>query len=249
MEKITSRKNAYIQHLRKLNTDAKYRASENEALCDGTKLLDEAIASGIKIKSLLYPESEPVIVDSAKTYVAPNELVEYVSPRKSGNDLIFSFEIEERKLKDVPKKVVVLENVQDPGNMGTIIRTANALGVDLIILVGACADIWSAKVIRATMGAVFRQCIMKCDIENLADLLKSWNLKLCGTALTDRAKNINEISLENVAMAMGNEGSGLSEEFLEICENYVIIPMQNNSESLNVAVAATIVCWEMCKNN
>ena len=140
---------------------------------------------------------------------------------------------------------IVLENVQDPGNVGTVIRTASAFGIGAVILVGDCADPYNFKTVRSAMGALFRQRILTADMSMLTDLLHNNGLKLYGAALTDSAEDIRNVDVKNAAVAIGSEGRGLSKAFLEGCNGQIIIPMLPHSESLNAAVAAAVVMWEM----
>ena len=142
---------------------------------------------------------------------------------------------------------IVLENVQDPGNVGTVIRTANALNIGTVILTGACADLYQPKTVRATMGAFFRQNVIRLEREYLSDFLHDQGLPLYGAALSDKACDLRGLSLKHAAVAIGSEGQGLSEELLRLCDGELIIPMNPDSESLNAAVAASIVMWEMAR--
>ena len=143
------------------------------------------------------------------------------------------------------RRAVLLENVQDPGNVGTVIRTAAALGFDSVILCGACADVYSPKTARATMGAIFRENIVRMDIAAAAEYIHSRGMKLYGAALSERAADIRTAELNNAVVAIGSEGRGLSEQVLGACEKTLKIPMNPRCESLNAAVAATVVLWEM----
>ena len=140
---------------------------------------------------------------------------------------------------------IVLESVQDPGNVGTVIRTANAFRIGAVILTGDCADVYHPRTVRATMGAIFRQNVLVMDKSSLKDFLKESGLPLYGAALSERAKDLRELSLRHAAVAIGSEGRGLSEELLALCDEELIIPMNPDSESLNAAVAAALVMWEM----
>lgn len=244
MERITSRKNPYIVHLRSLAADGDYRRACGEFVCDGEKLLREAISSGMGVTSVL-GSTEEAQAAGGRFYNAPPELVEYASPLKNSPGPVFTVRIPEIPPKGRPNNAVVLENVQDPGNVGTIIRAADALGIDAVVLVGDCADLWSPRTSRATMGAVFRQPVIETDLDGLPELLARFGLPLIGAALCEGAADIRDLDAENFAVAIGNEGSGLSEKLLSLCEKTLIIPMSPHSESLNAAMAATIVMWEM----
>ena len=192
MERITSRKNRIIAELRLLGRETEMRREQGLYLCDGVKLLEEALHAGAEIETVLWKE-----------------------------------------------------NVQDPGNVGTVIRTANALGIGAVLLTGACADLYSPKTVRATMGAIFRQRTERYTLSSLTEALEGWGLPLVGAVLSERAQNILATDVTHCAVAIGSEGSGLSRELIDLCRNEVIIPMQPDSESLNAAVAASIFMWEM----
>lgn len=248
MEHISSRKNAYIMRLRALANDAELRRREGEYLCDGLKLLDEALQKGAEIRSVLWKgEAKPVPgLDGAKQFVAPEELFDYASPMKNSPGPVFTLAMPKQSYGDFDR-AILLENVQDPGNVGTVIRTAAAMGVKTVILSGACADVYSPKTARATMGAIFSERILRLSPEEAAALCRKKGLKLYGAALSDRAKNIRQLQLENAVVAIGSEGRGLSDKMLSLCDGELIIPMAQGSESLNAAVAASIVLWEMAR--
>ena len=130
--------------------------------------------------------------------------------------------------------------------MGTIIRCANAMKIPAVILCGDCADLYHPRTVRATMGAVFRQCVFTVkDTEELAAVVER---PIYGAALTDQSEDIRKIELENASVVIGSEGHGISEQMLEFCDQSVIIPMNPDSESLNAASAASILMWEMSRS-
>ena len=246
MENISSRKNGYIMHLRALANDAELRRREGEYLCDGLKLLEEALQKGAEIRSVLWKEQAKPLpgLENARQYVASSELFDYASPMKNSPGPIFTLAMPNENKTEFDR-AILLENVQDPGNVGTVIRTAAAMGVKTVILCGACADVYSPKTARATMGAIFSENILKLSVAEAAALCREQGMKLYGAALSDRAKDIRELELENAVVAIGSEGRGLSNELIEICDGEIIIPMSENSESLNAAVAASVLMWEM----
>jgi TrmH family RNA methyltransferase len=128
--------------------------------------------------------------------------------------------------------------------VGTVLRSANAFGIPLVAFLGDCADLYNPKAVRATMGAIFRQRVVQTDLTGLKDLLAQWNLPLYGAALSDTAADIRSVALQRSAVAVGNEGKGLSPELLGLCDGHIIIPMAPGSESLNAAAAASICIWE-----
>lgn len=246
MEHITSRKNNYIRHLRSLAGERAYRRQRGEYLCDGMKLLREALAAGAEITSILCRESLPAEpLPDVPVYIAPEELFRYVSPMEESPGPLFTVRMHPSAFAKAPERVIVLENIQDPGNVGTVLRTAAAMGADAVVLTGACADIYNPKAVRATMGAIFRQRVVQTDLAGLRELLQTWQLPLYGAALSNTAADIRSVSLQRSAVAVGNEGKGLSPGMLDACDRHIIIPMAPGSESLNAAVAAAVILWEM----
>ncbi len=247
MEHITSRKNRIITHLKELSTDGAYRKQSGEFVCDGEKTLKEALSFGTELSCVLWAGSAGfALPTSIAQYTCPAELMQYVSPLKNSAGPVFSVKIPKAEAENRQvNAALILENVQDPGNVGTVIRTADAMGTDLVILVGDCADLYNPKTVRATMGAIFRQAVTEMTLEELQSYANQNGLKLLGAALREGAEDIRKVSLKRTAVAIGSEGRGLSNGLLEMCGGTVIIPMRENSESLNAAVAASIVMWEM----
>ena len=248
VEHITSRKNPLILRLRALAADGAYRRAEGEYLCDGHKLLYEALDKGAEVRSVLWKEKpgETELPAQVRQYSAPADLFDYASPMKNSPGPLFTLTIPD-ETEPIFDRAILLENVQDPGNVGTVIRTAAAMGVQTVILCGACADVFSPKTARATMGAIFREKIIHCSVDEARALAERNHLKFYGAALSDRAADIRTLSLQNAVVAVGSEGRGLSAELLRQCDGELIIPMSPGSESLNAAVAASIVLWEMAR--
>ena len=246
MEHITSRKNPIIQNLRLLARESSARREQGVFLCDGIKLLKEALEAGQTVTSVFWKD-HPMngFEDLPEQTVLPADLFDYVSPLKNSPGPLFSV-----RIPSVPEhgvsRAVILENVQDPGNVGTIIRCANAMKIPAVILCGDCADMYHPRTVRATMGAVFRQCVFTVkDTEELAAVVER---PIYGAALTDQSEDIRKIELENASVVIGSEGHGISEQMLEFCDQSVIIPMNPDSESLNAASAASILMWEMSRS-
>ncbi len=250
MEQISSRKNAYIRHVRRLAADGAYRRERGEYLCDGMKTLREALSFGAKVTSILWKEraGEGEYPDAAQ-YVCPAELFDYASPMVSSPGPLFTAAIRGCRKPGKLRCALILEGVQDPGNVGTVIRTANAFGIDAVILTGGCADLYHPKTVRSTMGAIFRQNVLELELTHLADFLREQELPLYGAALAEDAQSIRGMDLRRTALAVGSEGRGLSAELLALCEKKIIIPMRPDSESLNAAVAASVLMWEQSKQN
>jgi TrmH family RNA methyltransferase len=140
---------------------------------------------------------------------------------------------------------VVLSGVQDPGNVGTILRTADAFDCDGIFLLPGCADLYGPKTVRATMGALFRRPVWQCGAEECKALLRASGVPLYGAALREDTVDVRTLDLSRAAVAIGSEGRGLSDEVLRLCDKTIRVPMSQRCESLNAAAAATVLLWEM----
>ena len=248
MELITSRKNTLVRRLRALASDRELRRSAGETVLDGVKLLGEALSSGCEVTALLLAEGAAVpagLAPGTPVYRAPSEIVGYASPVLNSPGPVFSVALPRISPPESTESAVILENVQDPGNVGTVIRAANAFGVGAVLLTGSCADPSSPRVVRATMGAAFRQCVIETDAEGAAETVRRWGLPLFGAALDSGAVDIRRLPRGGAAVAIGNEGHGLSEKLKSLCDGLTMIPMAPGSESLNAAMAAVVAMWEL----
>ncbi len=249
VETITSRQNALMTHLRKLASSRSYREEKGEYLCDGVKLLQEALKWNAPIRTAVFSDRAeiPALPDGVRAVRVSSELMKSVSPMDTPQGVLFTVTLPERKLPQMlaGKRYLVLDGVQDPGNVGTILRTADAFECDGVFLLNACADAYGPKTNRATMGAIFRREVYCCTLDELCALLKKSDIPLFGTALRDDTVPLSSIDLSCAAIAIGSEGRGLSQEVLARCEKTVKIPMSTRCESLNAAIAASVVMWEM----
>ena len=248
-ETITSRQNPLMTHLRKLASSRSYRKKSGEYLCDGTKLLAEALKWGAEVKTAVFSEGVdiPPLPDGVRAVRVSEELMRSVSPMETPQGALFTVALPEVQLPETlsGKHYLVLDGVQDPGNVGTILRTADAFDCDGVFLVNACADLYNPKTARATMGAIFRREAYSVTVEELFALLRKSGVPLYGTALRDDTVPLAEANLARAAVAIGSEGRGLSQQVLDECAKTLKIPMNPRCESLNAAIAATVVLWEM----
>ena len=248
MDRITSRKNAFIMQLRALASDAEARREQGAFVCDGLKLLGEAVENGAEILSVLWKEGGALSeIDCPVQAVAPAELFDHASPMKNSPGPLFTVRIPVDPKDGKIENTIILENVQDPGNVGTVLRTASAFSIGAVVLTGDCADLYGPKTVRATMGAIFRQRVLRLDRSELPAWLEEHGLPLYGAALSKDAQDLRGLDLTHAAVAVGSEGQGLSPELLALCRGEVIIPMDARSESLNAAVAASVLMWEMAR--
>jgi len=251
MERITSRSNPLCAYLRKLAASAAFRRERGEFLCDSPKILEEALTGGADVRTVVVSSdaSLPALPSGIRALEVPPELMSYLSPAKTPQGVLCVCGIPER---DLPRRLdgsryVVLDGVQDPGNVGTILRSADAFGADGVLLTGSCADPYGPKTVRATMGAVFRLEVWTCGAEELGALLRASGIPLYGAALRADTEDARAVDYSRCAIAIGSEGSGLSEKILSLCDRTVRIPMRERCESLNAAQAAAVLLWEAAR--
>ncbi len=250
MEEIKSRKNPLIAHVRKLAADRAYRRQCNEFVCEGEKLLNDALRSGAKIKAVIANEiKDYALPENTRIVVVPRDIMESISTLKTPGNVVFTCELSREAADISGRRHILLENLQDPGNVGTIIRTANALGFDTVILLGDCADPYNPKTIRASMGAVFRQKILEIDYEDLFAIKEKIKKPFYASLPGDKAEDIRKTGLREGVLTIGNEGTGLSDVLIDLCEERITIPMQPGCESLNAASAAAVLMWEMRRSD
>ncbi len=245
-ERIQSRKNPLIAHVRKLCTSRKYRREQGEYVGDGLKLLEEALRWDAPLRAVIAADgvAVPALPQGVRLVRVPADIMEYVSPMEAPQGALFVGKIPGSQLEIFSgKSYLVLDGLQDPGNVGTILRSADAMGADGLILVNGCADPWGWKTVRASMGAAFRLPLVELEGEALLERLNHQGIPLYCTALRDDTVDIRAIALKGAAVVIGSEGRGVSSQLLEGCNKTVKIPMRERCESLNAAVAATIVLW------
>ena len=247
-ETITSRRNPLCLHIKKLGTSRSYRDECGAFLCDGKKLLEEALKYGAEIETVITASDLPFALPAkTRLYRAEQTLIDSISPLKTAQDTLFVCKIPETgEVSDFSENItgthILLDNVQDPGNVGTIIRTANAFGIKSVILTGNCADPYNPKTIRASMGASFRQKVYRLEQDELI-MLRENGARFIGAVPGENSEDISDVSLKNSIIAIGNEGTGLSDEVLSLCETRVRIPISPDCDSLNAAAAAAIIMW------
>ncbi|MCL2569141.1 MAG: RNA methyltransferase [Oscillospiraceae bacterium] len=245
MQEITSRKNPLVQHLKQLGTDRAYREATGEFLCDGLKLYEEAVQSGAEITLLAASRRELLDGVSRQAILVPEDVLASISPMKTPQPLLFACKKPDQALAERPRRVLVLDGVQDPGNVGTLLRSARAFSVDQVILVGACADLYHPRTVRAAMGALFRQRVVQLSVDEMLDYVNLNDLALLGADLAEDSLDLRGTLPGRMAVVIGSEGQGLSETVRSVCYGTVRIPMEETSESLNAGVAGSILLWEM----
>lgn len=243
---VTSRQNPLCTHLRKLASSRQAREEAGEFLCDSPKLLEEAVKWGAAVTAVLVTRREllPGGLPAETRIVTVSEgVMESVSPMRTPQGVVFSCKMPPEAERLDGERCLLLEGVQDPGNVGTILRTANAFGWRVCLLEG-CADLYNPKTVRSAMGVHFRSAPVRAPLERAAELVRAAGLPLYAAALGARTQDVRTADLSRCAVIVGSEGRGVSPRALELCDAALKIPMEECCESLNAAVAAGIVLWE-----
>ena len=245
IERITSRKNPLLQQVRKLVSSRKERENTGLFVADGTKLLTEAIRWWPGLETVILSDGvDAEVPEGVRVVSVPEEVMESISPMQSPQGALFLCRLPEKKEFTPKQGMVLLDGIQDPGNLGTILRTADALEIPVALLEG-CADPYSHKVVRASMGAVFRSSVVQTTWQTAKEAFHQNNIPVAVTALSDRAEDLRNAKIENMAVVIGSEGQGVRKEILDSADAELIIPMNQHCESLNAAIAAAIVMWQM----
>lgn len=250
---ISSKDNEIIKYVTSLQKSSKRRREEGVFVLEGLRLCYDAIQNGIVPKLLIISASaqekySDYLSDFNSTvcYVIPDSLFSKISDTVTPQGLLCVCEIPTNNNKPLSNgKYVALENLQDPSNLGAISRTAEALGISGIVIQGGC-DPYSPKSLRASMGALLRIPIYQ--TEDMFDLFSKCGVKTYAAVVGIEAEKLGDVKFEEgSAVLIGNEANGLSNEAIKKCDTKITIPMSGNAESLNAAVAASIIMWEICK--
>lgn len=241
---ITSINNQTIKELDKLK-QKKYRDLEQKFLIEGEHLVEEAEKSGVLEKIILLENSE-YHSNLEKIYVSKN-VMKKLSSLDTPPNIIGVCKMLSRK--ELGKKVLLLDDIQDPGNLGTIIRSSVAFNVDSIVMSLNTVDLYNPKVIRSTQGMIFKINLIKDDLGQVIEKLKSKNIPIYTTNVNggENIKNIN--TTDSYGLIMGNEGNGVKDEISTLADRKIYIPMNSKVESLNVSVATSILLYELGDKN
>lgn len=244
-QRITSRKNPLLQQVKKLLSSRKAREEAGLFVADGTKLLQEAVKYYPGLDTVILSDGVSAQVpEQVRILRVPPDVMESISPMASPQGALFLCKLPRKPDFAAKPGMLLLDGIQDPGNLGTILRTADALDIPVALLEG-CADPYSHKVVRSSMGAVFRIQVVQVTWEAAKSAFMEAGIPIAVTALSDRAKDLRQARLGSMAVVIGSEGQGVRREILENADAELIIPMNAHCESLNAAVAATIVMWQM----
>ena len=239
---ITSLNNPTIKEISKLK-NKKYRDLTNTYLVEGDHLVEEAYKNNLLIKIILL-EDTICNYDIEKIYVT-KEVMKKLTELDTPNKIIGI--VKKNTPLPIGNKILILDNIQDPGNLGTIIRSSLAFNIDTIILTEDSVDLYNPKVLRATQGMIFNINIVVMTIDEVINYLKKTDITIYGTDVTGgvEADSLNQDEKKNFILIMGNEGSGVRREVSTLVDKNLYIPMNKKVESLNVGVATSILLYEM----
>lgn len=261
-EQITSRKNEWVRYAVGVASSAQTRRREGRFFVEGARLCMDAAASGASVYLLFYTEQArrkyaqylgPIMETAEHCYEVEPHVAELLAETKSTQGIFCVCSMPEVQdtldTISAQKPYVALETIQDPGNLGAVLRTAEALGTAGVLLAGNCCDVFSPKVLRASMGAVFRLPLWY--VENMAqaaDYLRGESIKTYAAVPDADAMKITECRLGGKGvLVIGNEGNGLTQDTIKACSMRVTIPMLGRAESLNAASSAAILMWEQVR--
>jgi len=237
---ITSPKNEHIRELAKLK-EKKYRDETNTFLVETKHLVLEAYRAGL-IKELILEADEIFPIDVPTTYVS-KEVLKKISSLDSPSKVMAV--VNKRNETNIGEKILILDKIQDPGNLGAIIRSAVAFNIDTIVCSKDTVDLYNPKVVRASQGMMFHIPIITKDIESFIKELKTKDYKIVGTKVTNGHDVRTSSIYSHFALVIGNEGQGISKKIEELCDENLYIKMNGNCESLNASVAASIIMYEI----
>ena len=245
-ERIESPHNPLLVHIRKLQSSRSYREKSGQFAADGTKLLAEAARWFPGLRTVVAQEGVPLcpLPDAVRVARVTPALMKSVSLMEAPQGAVFVCELPPERPARVQPGSLLLDGIQDPGNLGTILRTADALEIPAVLLDG-CADPWNPKTVRASMGAVFRTLPAQISADEAVRLCRKAGIRLYAAAMSADARDLREVPLRGAAVIVGSEGQGVSAGLLEAADGKLVIPMNPRCESLNAAAAAAIVLWQM----
>lgn len=249
-EIITSKENKIIKELKKLK-QKKYRDLNNQFLAEGIKFLDyETYSPSILIirEDILENKTYMKKIEKAncKKLYLNEKVFSELSSQENSQGLIILYDKKDYDLEKVEEDIVILDDISDPGNMGTIIRICDATNFKTLVLTKGTVDCYNEKVIRATMGSILNINIFYAERENIIKFLKAKKYKIFATHLNEKSISYTEMKLENKnAFIFGNEGNGVGEDFIQKAETKVIIPILTKTESLNVGVATGVLLYKV----
>lgn len=255
MQRISSKDNSLIKHIKRLK-EKKYRDEYGEYIIEGLKLIKEAIQENVDIKHIVVCDGcdNSEMIESHLKYemarldfiYVPQNIFKLLSDVENPQGILAVIGKTSKEIDiDINEDIILaLDDIQDPGNLGTILRTADSVGLKQILVSKGTADSYNPKVVRSTMGAIFRVKVIECNsLKNSIKELQNKDYKVMTTSLKAK-KTIYEVDYKKKIIVIGNEANGVSKEILNLADEKVIIPMLGKTESLNASVATGVILYE-----
>jgi RNA methyltransferase, TrmH family len=261
MEMITSNQNSFIKEVKSLKLK-KNREDKKFFFIEGERFVEEAVKEEVEINKIFISDSYIKNVNEGSIlrkieqkenyiYLLPDKLFQEISDTENPQGILAIIKMKEHEFSDVFNEksfIIILDSIQDPGNMGTIIRTADAVGATGIIYSKGCVDIYNPKVLRGSMGSIFHLPVVYCEnLFTTIEIIKKRNIKIYAAHLK-ADKNYFDVDMHNtIAIIIGNEANGINDELASLADTFVKIPMEGKAESLNASVAAGILMYEVAR--
>ncbi|MGM0215233.1 TrmH family RNA methyltransferase [Enterococcus sp. AZ109] len=253
MKEIQSIKNPLIKETKKLQ-QKKYRTQTGTYLLEGFHLVQEAVNAGTDIQEIFVNQrgqrewSDWLEEHFPAYYLVSDEILKTLVDQPAPQGIVAVVRMSDQTIDQYKGAWLLLDQVQDPGNVGTMIRTADAAGFSGVVLGEGTVDLYNPKTLRSTQGSHFHLTVVSGKLEELIPQLQTQGIPVYGTALDEQAKNYRKVEAEDsFALIMGNEGQGIRPELLAMTDHNLYIPIKGKAESLNVAVAAGVLMFKMVK--
>ncbi len=260
LEEITSLQNPKIKNIVKLQQKSSERKAQGLFVVEGTKEIERAFRSGFRPKTIFFCSSIMGILDfqfyfelfkTVESHKVTKEVYSKISYREDSGGIVVLFELRTNALSDLKLShtplVLVLDAVEKPGNIGAMLRTADAVGVDSVLLTGTTTDIFNPNAIRASVGCVFTVPVAECSIDEAVEFLVNRKISIYCTHL-EASKNYAEIDFRTpAAIVMGTEATGIADKWLTVSTSNIIIPMRGIADSMNVSVSAAVILYEAAR--
>ncbi len=256
---IKGKSNENIKYISKLLSSAKFRRENRQFVIEGLRLCSDALKSAVKIRKVFYTDKiykksyeiiDKIIADCGQAFITDEKIMKIISDTDSPQGIvcICDFIDCDFSLKNDKNRIIILDNIQNPSNLGSIIRTCDALNFDGAVISENSCDIYNPKTLRGSMGSVFRTKFLIKDLEQIIPELNKKGVVTAAMTLEEGSLDIRSLEgKQSIALVIGNEGNGIRDEIKNVCTCRSKIPISSGTDSLNAAVAAGIAMWEVTR--
>lgn len=249
---VTSKDNRLVKLINKLYSDAKHRYNASLFVIESIRVIKTFISHGYSIQNYIVSENSKYkneFIKLSNTTIVSQQLFQSISQLKHGDGLIAVVKMKKNNVNDF-NQAIILDNIQDPGNLGSILRSMQAFNINKLFLLNSCVDVFNPKVIKASMGYGYNVAIdYVTDFKNLVNLLHQKGIKVVATALNPKAVNANKLNWSKTAVVFGNEGNGLKQNVLKYADTLAHIPINKQVDSLNLSISCGIIMHLMQYEN